>query len=290
MRRAIGLCLLFLIVGTPYVYAHPRLLELKDGKYDFSYALFKGGLEDIAWDWPRVFASGKPATIDKETQKRNEFEQKTTEGRAIIIHPYVLTLLHYVDLRTVRGVMGPVTFEFTADEVIDEEYWLSQNKDLDTKIPLQKIIFLPESDLALFKMPENVTVSRPLFDFGRSRELRVGNVVFLLGSPGLVTPAVRSGIISGFGYQIDPRIFTFPSIWDVQDLIFISTGIVGGDSGSPVVALRDGRPELVGMVSSTFFNMGIMIAIDRALEKIKNSTRIDLRAVNEKNLKRFRKR
>ena len=258
----------------------------RDGKYDFSTVLFNGGLENISSDWPRIFASGKPVIINKEKQERNELEQKTSEGRAIIIPPYVLALFHYVDLRTLRGTVGPVTFEFTADEVINEEYWLSPNKDLDIKIPLQKIKFLPESDLAVFKMSENVIISHPLFDFGRSRELRVGNVVFLLGSPTLAAPIVRSGIVAGFGYQVDARNLTIPSIWDAKDLILISMGIVGGDSGSPVIALRDGKPELVGMVNSTFSNVGSMIAIDRALEKIKTATRIDLRKINEENLRK----
>lgn len=284
-RTSLAICLLLLTACSALV--RPNLRP--DGKYDFSFALFNGGLEDIAKDWPRIFASGKPVTINKADQQKTEHDLVQMTGRALVIYPYVLALYHSVNVAQVQIPMftpqGFMTMQMPADEVREEQHWLLESKDAQQRIFLQKIAAFPEEDFALFKMPDSAAPSHPTFTFGKSGELKIGNVAFILGSPHLWGAVIRPGIVSAFGADLALTKEQSEALGQ-KDAIVLSIAVIGGDSGSPVLALRGGKPELVGLVNAKINEtLGSMIALDSMLEKIKTRTGIDLRAVNESNIK-----
>lgn len=256
---------------------------VRDGKYDFSTVLFNGGLEKIYSDWPRIHASATQVFIRGE-EKERVTEEANSRGRAIIIPPYVLVLYHIVDFRK-QTVTTPIgRFEIDADEVIEEKYWLEESPN-GKKIPLEKVkIFDDPKDLILLKFSTGEKITHPVFTFGKSAELKRGHIMFVLSSPNLALSSVKKGIVSGFGSdfsenskQVEPN---------YTDLISTDAALAFGDSGSPVVAIRDGLPELVGVAKGKVKDggIGILISIDSIVEAVRSETGIDLRKLNEENL------
>lgn len=262
---------------------HTVACSESDGQYDFSYILFRGGLESYGYDWPRIIASGKPIVINKQNSEETALPLRRNEGRVIVIFPYVLVPYHIVDLlsypQTIMTPMGSRIIVHRADKVREEEYWF-QERPASEKISLRPVIFLPESELALFTLAPGDGEHLFQFTLGLSRQLRLGHKIFILGSPGLLGSFIREGIIANLHVTFPKNDVDRMGVgeWLMRSSIGISSAVLPGDSGSPVIALRDGNPELVGIVNINLFErLGIMIGIDRVLEKIQEATGIDLR-------------
>lgn len=270
----------------------------RDGKYDFSKVHFAGGLDEFSRFIPTIEARGAPVFINKETGEKTVNEYVEVSGHAVIIPPYVLTAAHIVDFRLTQAVLltplGPRSHPMYADAVENDTYWLSA-ADFPDRIPLEKIAIVPEGDWALFKMPNNIVFSYKPLPLGYSAELRVGHVVYLLGSPRMLNTEVRDGVIS----SLSPRL-NEDSAKSSQEMfghlygnnLWISSSIaaITGDSGARVVALRDGRLEVIGILNALRFGyIGMIIPIDAILLQIKGKTGIDLRIINDENLKNFDK-
>lgn len=258
---------------------HPE----SDGKYDYSSSLVSTNFDILAHSWPRIFVSGSPVLGKGEEEKIQEEVRQS--GRALIIPPYVLTLAHIVDLTrieiTVITPVGQQTTYMVADRVEKEEFLLRMHL-AGKGIALEKIFISPETDIALFKIPDERVNSFLPVRFGYSDELMIGNKIFILGSSRLSGSYVWDGIVSNKG---DFSVETHPSSWDGKNGIVLSTPVISGDSGSPVLALRDGVPEIVGLINVNFLrHRGAMIAIDFILEFVLKQTGIDLRDLHKKNL------
>lgn len=266
---------------------------LYDGRYDFSSFLFQGGFDGEASDWPRIFANSRPFTIDQDTKEEKISEVSKGTGRVIVIPPYVLTLNHVIDVKIIKTFIitptGPQRIEKRADGAKEEEYWLLREEN-GLRIPLKKVMLLEENDLALFEMPSDYSISNSLA-LGKSGELEVGHWLFILGSPGLFGSFVREGIVSSTHVKFPSSVIQQLHIgeWLTESLIAFSRPAEPGDSGSIVVALRDGKPEIVGIVNIGWDSLGTMVAIDRVIEKIRETTGIDLRQQKENNLLRAKK-
>lgn len=292
----VGATILFLFTGCSILATKKDLEDMRqewrravgyDGEYDYATTLFRGDLEKIFSDWPRIWGSGRPVVVNKETGERTVLDVSFIRGRAHVIPPYVFTNRHIVKnyLSSARFGVGK-----EPDEMQDEEYWLEIDPQ-GSWISLKKIALSEtEDDLAVFEMVEAsgnyTTIPAPPFIIGRSDELKIGHVVFVAGSPAMHGFALRQGVVSGFGRTFSEG-HKLPFGLKLKDVVIFSAPITTGDSGSPVIALRDGRPELVGIVASYLWydnvaNFGVMIPIDLVVEKIKKLTGIDLREVNEK--------
>jgi len=270
-----------------------------NGQYDYSAALFNGGLEEISSDWPRIFASATPYLNKKDSEEKVNLKPVFKTGRVILFPPYALALHHVVDVQVFEDTyltpFGPGTISTKADGVLEEKYWLQENKNSSKKIPLEKILFLEKYDLALFLMPpdSHKEISYPVFKIGSSKELKLGNFIYLLGSPRLIGVNIRSGIISALDKHFDMEALSVlpgeVDKWVHGMTIGLSVPAMGGDSGSPIVALRDGKPELVGLLNMSIApNFSTMLSIDEVIEKIKEVSGIDLRLQNNVNLKRMK--
>ena len=61
-------------------------------------------------------------------------------------------------------------------------------------------------------------------------------------------------------------------------MVAFSQSFLPGDSGSPVIALRDGKPELVGLVNAQVAEIfTTMIPVDVVVNRIKELTGINIR-------------
>jgi len=262
-----------------------------DGKYDYSMALYAGGIEEIASDWPRIYASGIPMIGDGNGGEKPFGEEPTVQsGRVIIIPPYVIALDHIVTISDVAmPIMTPFgvqAMKIPVTRVGNEEFWLQSAKNSAAKILLKKLLVIPNMDLAFFEMPAGAHVRHAAFTIGNSYELQLLHSVIVLGSPSFYGVNVRVGAVSALYSDFDQDRVSENAKKDgtfVQGEMGISVPIVPGDSGSPVVAFRDGRPELVGIVNTQLLGiLGTMIPIDEVLRHFKEATGVDLREVSRK--------
>ncbi len=103
-------------------------------------------------------------------------------------------------------------------------------------------------DIALFELPLGVSPPSYPYEVGDSDDLRVGNYIYAVGNPMNLGINVREGIVSALIApdqisRIDAK---------GKNAFMVSNGLVPGDSGTPVIAIRDGRFELVGLSQGTF--------------------------------------
>jgi len=127
----------------------------------------------------------------------------------------------------------------------------------------------PKSDLAFFSLPEEITAPALPFPTGESGRLRIGDFVYLLGRLEGTDLHVRSGIVSALSPTA--RVAELPI---AQNVFMISAPLSVGDSGSPVLAVRDGRYELVGIAQgkyATAREAGWVLRIEPILATLRNS-------------------
>jgi S1-C subfamily serine protease len=103
------------------------------------------------------------------------------------------------------------------------------------------------ADLAFFRLPAGVEAPALPFPAGDSDRLRIGDFVYLLGRLEGTDLHVRSGIVSAL--TPTARVAALPG---ARDVFMISAPLSPGDSGSPVLAVRSGRCELVGIAQGKY--------------------------------------
>lgn len=127
----------------------------------------------------------------------------------------------------------------------------------------------PSTDLAFFRLPPGVDAPALPFPAGDSGRLRVGDFVYLLGRLEGTDLHVRSGIVSALGPTA--RVARLPG---ARDAFMISAPLARGDSGSPVIAVRSGRYELVGVAQGkyeTAREAGWVLRIDPLLAALRSA-------------------
>jgi S1-C subfamily serine protease len=218
-----------------------KVLERLDGRYDFSNSM-------VASKNPLYRVIDSIVTIETETvfetYRTSERVVRVSKGIGVVAGAYVLTLNHVVtqDDLLMESPLGPITFP--AQKIGETRHLVSQ----DERLILREILRNPELDIALFEMPEN-TLNLPSLPcpVGNSDELTVGTFLYIVGNPFNSGINMREGIVSSLK-GLDG--VDMPSTTR-DDLFVISNGVVPGDSGAPVFGLRDGVPELVGLVQGT---------------------------------------
>ncbi len=103
------------------------------------------------------------------------------------------------------------------------------------------------ADLAFFRLPPGVRAVALPFPAGDSDRLRIGDLIYLLGRLEGTDLHVRSGIVSAA--RPSARVAKLPG---ARQAFMISAPLAHGDSGSPVLAVRGGRYELVGVAQGRY--------------------------------------
>ena len=92
-------------------------------------------------------------------------------------------------------------------------------------------------DVVIFSFPDDLDYIFPI-RWGNSNDLRVGDRVLSIGNSGLKGINVREGIVSRLDYDGDNLKF------------IISISSTSGDSGSPVLHMKDGVLWIIGLVQA----------------------------------------
>jgi len=162
----------------------------------------------------------------------DETQRATNLGSGVIVSPagYILTNHHVVE---------------TADEI---EVALSDGKKLLAKVVGND----PETDLAVLRVNAD---KLPAITFGKSEQLRVGDVVLAIGNPFGFGQTVTSGIVSAIG-RSGLHINTF------ENFIQTDAAINPGNSGG---ALVDVQGNLVGINTAIYSRSGGSMGIGFAI-------------------------
>lgn len=173
------------------------------------------------------------------------------EGAGVLIFDkYILTVNHAVSQDSLQVEMvtpvGIQRIDVPAQKVSEHTY-LKLN---GTRIELEEITKGKDDDIAIFKVPDDLGLNSFPYQIGNSDDLQVGNFLYVIGNPLNYGINVREGIVSSMRAPeaiaaILPRF---------ENAFMISNGVNPGDSGTPVIAIRDGHYELVGLSQGIFTN------------------------------------
>ena len=162
--------------------------------------------------------------------------------------------------------LGPIEFQIPEDQKLEEESFITL--DDGSRIRLQIVYSDEEKDFALLRAEKKIHHSP--FTIGNSDDFKIGNFIFLLGN-------FQTGLNIRTGYVTQLNFIRYGAQGEVSDinenLFGISAVTVEGDSGAPILLLRDGRFELGGIV--TFLvpqarGLGFGVKINTIMTQISN--------------------
>jgi len=258
MKRLFAILLVFLL-GCAIL---PNSVRF-DNQYDYGTSMVVH--HDI------VGLKSSIATFETVTHFVNEEDPKIKSehkmiGTGVVIKgKYILTVEHVVgqDGYYIRGPFGKMKLPgWTLEKRVVT--LLAHGE----RVPLKVLYRNREIDLALMELPKGVTATSFPGKIGDSDDLKVGNFVYLVGNPSVAGINVRQGIVSAL--QAPSNVSDMNMI--AENTFMISTGLVAGDSGTPVVAIRDGKYEIVGLAQGVYYSsnkLGWAIRINIAKEEMK---------------------
>jgi S1-C subfamily serine protease len=198
----------------------------------------------------------------------NEVETRETIGISTALKGrYLLTVDHAVTHYELTYETPFGTIVLPAEKISEETYLLAAGNEY----PLRRVYSNREDDIAVFEVPSTLSLQAFPYSIGNSDDLRIGNFIYLVGNPLNTGMNVREGIVSAL---VAPDIVAKAEV-KTENAFMVSNGLNPGDSGSPVLAIRDGKFELVGLSQGIFMvsqRMGWVIRINQVLRSIEEGT------------------
>jgi S1-C subfamily serine protease len=232
-----------------------------DGRYDNHPFLVDSARMDLA----RAMASFVTLYTHTKFEGPNGqvLESKKVGSGLILDGRYILTVEHVIaqheySVPTPFGMMRvPVK-----RKISEETSFRWKGKTY----PLRTVYKNRVEDVALMEIPPGISPPSFPYRIGNSDDLNVGNFVYVIGNPLSVGINVREGIVSAIQA---PKEATAVGV-NPKHAFMVSNGLMPGDSGSPIIAIRDGRFELVGIsqgtvTANTRLSWGIRINVIRKL-------------------------
>lgn len=243
--------------------------------------IWKGGL-DKRYDNSPIYIDPVKNEIERALESIHRIETITrfslgdsiqtarAVGHAIALDEHnLLTAKHVVKIDSFRtfspfGLIEVPIFE--KDKVEEKSFIVGED---GTRVEVERIYTDDDRDFAKLRTGKKLTPFP--FPMGNSAELRISNVVFLLGD-------FQTGFCIRMGNVTQLAFTTYGPNGEVADIdneiIGISATTVGGDSGAPIVSVRDGKYELIGIV--TFFverarGLGYGLKINAITDRLKES-------------------
>ncbi len=246
---------------------NPVLSPMLDGMYDNNPILVNQRLMRIQ----RIIDSVYFLHTDTEF-KLEDGEVITAEldgAGVFILDRYILTVSHAVSQDTLQvemlTPMGIQRIDVPAEKLSEQTY-LNLN---GSRISLEQVVKGKEDDIAIFKVPDGLQLNSFPYEIGNSDELQVGDFIYVVGNPMNYGINVREGIVSS---MIAPEAIA-AILPRFENAFMISNGVNPGDSGTPVIAIRDGKYELVGLSQGIFTNtqnLSWAIKINPIINKLKD--------------------
>lgn len=245
---------------------NPVLSPMLDGMYDNNPILVNQRLMSIQ----RIIDSVYFLHTDTEF-KLEDGEVITAEldgAGVLVFERYILTVSHAVSHDSLQvemlTPMGIQRIDVPAEK-LSEKTLLDLNGN---RISLEEVVKGKEDDIAIFKVPDGLQLNSFPYEIGDSDELQVGDFIYVVGNPMNYGINVREGIVSS---MVAPEAIA-AILPRFENAFMISNGVNPGDSGTPVIAIRDGKYELVGLSQGIFTNaqsLSWAIKINPILNKLK---------------------
>ncbi|MBW2145511.1 MAG: trypsin-like peptidase domain-containing protein [Deltaproteobacteria bacterium] len=244
-------------------------VPVRDGLYDFGAFLVDGRRMDLS---QIIESVGEINTETRFKSENGEIIRHENHGTGLVLPGnLVFTAAHVVMVdKFTQNVFTPIGIATVviSDQRVDSESFLVEPDG--NRIPLTPLLISSADDVAILSMPFQTEKIRVFpYGLGNSDDLRIGNMVYVVGRPMNQEANVREGIVSGLkGNALTREIYENP-----DNLFMFTSGLVSGDSGSPIIAMRDGKYEIVGIaqgVISTESQFGWGIRINRVKELMRS--------------------
>jgi len=252
MRKFLLLLMISLLFSacapSPWNRTNSVLPPMLDGLYDNNPILVNQRVMEIE----RIIDSVYFLHTDTEFKLEDgEVITEELEGAGVLIFDrYILTVSHAVsqDILQVQMLtpMGIQNIDVPAEKLSEHTY-LKLN---GSRISLERVVNGKDDDIAIFKVPDGLQLNSFPYKIGNSDELQVGNFLYVIGNPMNYGINVREGIVSS---MMAPEAIA-AILPRFENAFMISNGVNPGDSGTPVIAIRDGQYELVGLSQGIFTN------------------------------------
>tara|TARA_Y100000294_G_scaffold175129_1_gene194582 strand:- start:425 stop:1348 length:924 start_codon:yes stop_codon:yes gene_type:complete len=237
----------FVISGCVSAPVSPKsVIPRPDGRYDNHAYLVDSSRMELS----RVVSS--IVTLTTRTTftlpDGTPFEKKLVGSGVVVGGRFVLTVEHTTGQHEIEieTPLGPMKLQV---EKMGEKTSL---RHTGREHPLQALVRNREDDIALFEIPPGVRPPSFPYSMGDSDDLRVGNYIYVVGNPMNMGVNIRKGIVSALRA---PREVSRVDAKN-ENAFMVSNGLSPGDSGTPVIAIRDGRFEMVGLSQGTFMGTG----------------------------------
>jgi hypothetical protein len=258
----------------------PRFYWLYDGLYDNNNAFVpEFAITRIARSIYLLKTSIRYADEGQE-------KTKILYGKAIALRNrkgyLLLTVNHVVSINGIsyRDYFGTY---FKPVQIIGENTSVFLNNEF---IAVEKLIGSKKADLALFKIPQEIGLISFPYAVGDSDDLQTGDHVTLFGNPFLMGTSPKHGSVIRTSVPESILRGFYPDVLNPahkgkedENYFLMDIALDKGDSGGPIIAYRDTRPELVGLVQKRIprlSNIGWGIKINHAIETLEKNTGLDL--------------
>jgi S1-C subfamily serine protease len=270
MRKFLLLFMISLLFSacapSPWNETNSVLPPMLDGLYDNNPILVNQRVMEIE----RIIDSVYFLHTDTEFKLEDgEVITEELDGAGVLIFDrYILTVSHAVsqDILQVQMLtpMGIQSIDVPAEKLSEHTY-LKLN---GSRISLERVVNGKDDDITIFKVPGGLQLNSFPYKIGNSDELQVGNFLYVIGNPMNYGINVREGIVSS---MMAPEAIA-AILPRFENAFMISNGVNPGDSGTPVIAIRDGQYELVGLSQGIFTNaqnLSWAIKINPIINKLK---------------------
>lgn len=193
--------------------------------------------------------------------------QATVEGSGTLLFSrFVLTVAHAVTLdrleATVRTHRGEMKIPLDARRISETTYLLHAGR----RLPLALLARKEDADIALFLLPEGVSLPTFPYPIGDSEALELGDHVALLESDMVAGVLFRPASVAGLRGSA-----AVAALSRNEGVFLFSMALTSGESGAPILAVRKGAYELVGLAQGTYIGprqLAWGIRIGHALEAL----------------------
>lgn len=205
-----------------------------------------GNLVHIAYHESHVIIGDEERTID-------------TKGCGVILEDFYITLCHIVQQRKI-----PVDTPFGPKEIPVNFLYSTSFLDPEKTIPLKPLCLDESSDIAIFKINQNIPEERK-WKYGYSFNYNIGDKVYIIGNPQLSGTNIRETTISDLSGSDIVKIINNSTLFHTFGVGAI---VIPGDSGSPVV---NEKYQILGLSMLYFSGLGYVKEIKPFIDIMKKN-------------------
>lgn len=207
-----------------------------DGEYDYDTRCIDYSTDPLG----KINSSIYQIKISVTIEMMPNFEVPVIEGNCsstLLEGGYVLTAGHCIKEESLLGQELFGFLQMVPDGAYNIEFKLKAD---EKEYGLEVISTGDNSDFGLLKLTEQADLPYLPISFGDADQLRQGNEIYLYGFIDDKKVNLRQGIVA----TLDPE---DEEDGQIREGYFLIAWGQSGDSGGPVIAFRDGNPEVVGI-------------------------------------------